>query len=280
MAVRVTAIAVGSRFGIWETVLAIVIAQVVATAAVGSAGLAAFARYPRVPAVPLGPDRRGILRFALQSSAATGILSLRQTLPTLLVGAVASPLQAGWFRAAQSPQQGFAALSAPARLVLLTEQTRDWERGSPHVVFRGIRRYTIGAALLMAVLVPPLVWFMPAIVKLLFSSANAGATDAARLIVVAGALQLIVGWSKTLPVSIGRPKLRIWTHGLETLILLPLVIALAAEWGATGAGAAVLVATAVFVAAWALLFPRIRTEPVVPAPVVDPVADVAEVLVP
>src|SRR4051794_39085742 len=122
MVLRLVAIVVGSRFGIWETVLAIVVAQVAATAAVGGAGIGAFRRYPHAARTRLGRDRREILRFAFQSSAATGILSLRQTLPTLLVGAVASPLQAGWFRAAQSPQQGFAALSAPARLVLLTEQ--------------------------------------------------------------------------------------------------------------------------------------------------------------
>ena len=52
-----------------------------------------------------------------------------------------------YFRAAMSPQQAFAVVSAPARLILLTEQTRDWERGTRDAVFAGIRRYMLGMAI-------------------------------------------------------------------------------------------------------------------------------------
>jgi len=50
-----------------------------------------------------------------------------------------------------SPQQAFAVVSAPARLILLTEQTRDWEHGRPEVVVATLRRYTAGAAVIVAV---------------------------------------------------------------------------------------------------------------------------------
>jgi len=129
MALRLGGIAVGSRFGLWQTILGMVVAQVIATAAISAAGWLAFRRYPRDPARPLGEDRRGILSFVLQSSAATGVTSLTTPLATLVLGVVASPLQAGWFRLAQSPQQALASLAAPVRIILLTEQTRDWERG-------------------------------------------------------------------------------------------------------------------------------------------------------
>jgi O-antigen/teichoic acid export membrane protein len=79
--------------------------------------------------------------------------------------------------------------------------------------------------------------------------------------VIAGALQFVFGWTKSFPVSIGRPNLRIWAHGLETVVLVPLVVAFGATWGATGAAGAVLVATIVFVAFWTVLFLRIRREP-------------------
>ena len=55
-----------------------------------------------------------------------------------------------------------------------------------------------------------------------------------------------IGWTKSLPVTIGRPRLRIWTHGLEALVAIPLVAVLGAEWGATGAAVAVLASTLVF----------------------------------
>ena len=50
-------------------------------------------------------------------------------------------------------------------------------------------------------------------------------------------------------------------HGVETLVLIPLVVVLGAAWGATGAAGAVLASTVVFIAFWTGLFLRIRREP-------------------
>jgi O-antigen/teichoic acid export membrane protein len=277
MALRLGAIAVGTRYGLTQTIAAIVVAQVIATMAVLGAGWVAFRRNPRVTALPLGDERPEILRFVVQSSVATGVVALRTTLTPLLLGIVSSPVQVGYFRVAQAPQQGFAALSAPARLVLLTEQTRAWERGTRETVFGGVRRYSLGAAAAVVVAVPLLLWLAPDLVRIFFTSKNAGATDALRLIVVAGALQFVFGWTKSFPVSIGRPKLRIWTHGVETLVLIPLVVAFGVEWGATGAAGAVLAATVVFVLYWSVLFLRIKKEPNL---TVTPPTQAAEVVAP
>jgi O-antigen/teichoic acid export membrane protein len=261
MALRLGAIAIGTRYGLTQTIAAIVVAQVLATAAVLGAGWVAFRRNPRVAAVSIGEERPEIKRFVMQSTLATGVVALRSTLSPLLLGVVSSPNQVGYFRVAQAPQQGFAALSAPARLVLLTEQTRAWERGTRASVFAGVRRYSFGAAAAVLVAVPLLLWLAPDLVRLFFTSKNVGATDALRLIVVAGALQFVFGWTKSFPVSIGRPKLRIWAHGIETLVLIPLVLVLGSVWGATGAAGAVLASTVVFIVFWTALFLRIRREP-------------------
>ena len=188
MALRLGAIAIGTRYGLTQTIAAIVVAQVLATAAVLGAGWAAFRRNPRVAAVPIGDERPEIARFVMQSSVATGVVALRSTLSPLLLGVVSSPTEVGYFRVAQTPQQGFAALSAPARLVLLTEQTQAWERGTRDSVFAGVRRYSLGAAVAVAVAVPLLLWKAPDLIRLFFTSKNVGATDALRLIVIAGAL--------------------------------------------------------------------------------------------
>jgi O-antigen/teichoic acid export membrane protein len=261
MTLRLGAIAIGTRYGLTETVAAIVVAQVLASVAVLAAGWTAFRRNPRVATVPIGEERPEIARFVLQSSLATGVVALRSTLSPLLLGVVSSPNQVGYFRVAQAPQQGFAALSAPARLVLLTEQTRAWERGTRAAVFAGVRRYSIGAAAGVLVAVPLLLWLAPDLVRLFFTSKNVGATGALRLIVLAGALQFVFGWTKSFPVSIGRPNLRIWAHGIETFVLIPLVVVLGAFWGATGAAGAVLASTVAFIVVWTVLFLRIRREP-------------------
>ena len=114
----------------------------------------------------------------------------------------------------------------------------------------------------------PLFVFMPDLLRIVLGSDFVAATDAARLVLVAALLQFVFGWTKSFPVTIGRPNLRVLTHGLETAVLIPLTLAFGAAWGATGAAAALLVATIVFVVAWALLFVRVRrdgvTVPVAP----------------
>ena len=261
MALRFTAIAVAAPHGLSTTIAAMLAAQVVATAAISVAGWIAYRRFPQQPSVPLGDERRDILSFVGQSSVATAVISLTAPLSLLVLGRVASTREVACFRAAMSPQQAFAIVSAPARLILLTEQTRDWERGTRDVVFAGIRRYMLGMTVAAAVLLPPLLVFTPELARLLFSAKNEGAVDATRIVIVAGALRMVYGWTKSFPVSIGRPALRIWTHGLEMLVLIPLVGVFGAEWGATGAAAAVLVSSVAFCVYWTFLFLRIRREP-------------------
>ncbi len=257
---RLAGIAVGAQHGLLGAVAAILAAQALVTAAIGAVALLGFRRFPREAARPLAEDRRDIGRFVLQSSAATGVLSLRGALAPLLFGLTTSTTQLGLFKIAQAPQQGFNALSAPARMILLTEQTREWERGRQSAVLAGVRRYSALATLLMIVVLPPAIWFMPDLIRLVYSAKYLGATNASRLFAGAAALVFVVGWTKSFPVTIGRPQLRIWTHGLEALIVLPLIVALGAAWGATGAAAAVLIGTTAFALAWVWLFLRVRPE--------------------
>jgi O-antigen/teichoic acid export membrane protein len=260
MALRLAGIAVGAHYGVLEAVLGILAAQVLATAAVAVAGVVAFRRFPRAAARPLGEDRGEIRAFVIQSSLATGVLSLRTMLAPLLLGVVAGTTAVGLLRVAQAPQTGLTAASSPVRLILLTEQTRDWELGRERVVLAGVRRYTVGALALMAIVVPVFFWAMPDLVRLVFGRDYLDAATAARVILFAAALQFVFGWSKSLPVSIGKPQLRVWAHGLETLVLLPLMLVLGWKWGVTGAGAATLASTGVFVLLWLLFLARLRGE--------------------
>jgi O-antigen/teichoic acid export membrane protein len=269
MALRLVAIVIAAPHGVTATVLALLVAQALSTAAIGGAGLSAVRRFPRARPEPLGADRREIVRFVLQSSAGTGLVSLRSWIAPLLLGVVAGVRQVGLFRAAQAPQQGLAALSSPVRLILLTEQTRDWERGRPEAVFAGLRRYVLGASAAMAVLVVPAWLLMPWLVELVLPDYTA-ATDAARIILLVGALQLVFGWTKSFPISIGRPNLRIVAHGVETIVLVPLIVVLGSEWGATGAAAAVLVSTIAFAAVWTAIVLRLRKGPLRVGPAAAP----------
>ena len=257
---RFAAIVLASPLGVTQVLAAMVVAQAISSGLVSVAGVVAFRRFPAAPARPLDEDVPGIRSFVLQSSVATGVISLRTTLVPVLLGIVSSPTQVGLFRIAQTPQTGLAAASSPARLVLLTEQTRDWERGLQVGVLAGIRKYTLGAGALMIVAAPLFFLAMPWLVETVFGSEYLGGVEAARIVLVAAAIQFAIGWTKTLPVTIGRPRLRIITHGLEALVAIPLVVVLGAEWGATGAAVAVLVSTAVFAVSWVVALARIHAD--------------------
>ena len=254
---RLAGIAIGASFGVTAAVAGVVAAQAVASVIAVVLGISVFRRFPHAPQRALGEDRKLVLSFVLRSSAATGVISLRQTLAPLLLGVVAGPTQVGLLRVAQSPQTGFQAASAPVRLILLTEQTHDWERGREQSVVEGVRRYMVAAGALMIVAVPVFMIAMPFLVRLFFGEAYEGAVAAARIVLVAAALQLVLGWTKSFPVSIGRPGLRVVAHGVEALVLLPLTIVLGAEWGVTGAAVAVLASVLAFAATWAVLLARV-----------------------
>jgi O-antigen/teichoic acid export membrane protein len=264
---RLGGLVAGSLYGINEALLGLVLGQVAGSVAVGSAALASFRRYPPGHEV-LGEDRKEILSFVVKSSIGSGVVSLRTAVVPLLLGMVSTPRQVGFFRVGQAPQTGLGALTAPARLILVTEQTRSWEAGAAAKVFSELRRFSYGAAALMIVSAPFLYWFMPTLVRIAYGRDYLPAADAARLMLLAGAVAFVFAWTKSLPVSIGRPELRIVTHGVETVVLIPLVLVLGSKWDATGAAAAALIATGVFAVAWLVALAQVHrahgtTEPVV-----------------
>ena len=207
---------------------------------------------------------RQITRFVIQSGLGTALVSMRNTLAPIALGVVSTPTQVGYFRAAQAPVTGLEALSAPVRLILLTEQTRNVEQGLMTETYRSLRRYVLGASVFVLVLAPVAWVLMPWLVRVILGADFEPATDAARILLLAACLRLVLGWTKTFPVSIGRPGLRIVAHGVEIAVLIPLLLVLGARWDATGAAVAMLVATVAFAVSWAVLLARLRREPLPP----------------
>ena len=252
MGLRLAAVAIGAHYGLLPLFTAIVCAQVVSTATVYAVGLAAFRRYPSAKPMPLGDDRAAVRRFTVQSTIASALTSVRFSLPTVLVGVVANARAVAGFRAAQAPQTGFQTLSAPARLVLLAEQTRDVEYGSPRRAYALLHRYIGGTAALAVVVTPPAWIFMPTLIRLVYGSKYVYAANAFRVMLLAAAVQLVFGWTRTFPVSIGRVGLRTVGQLVEVGTLVPAVLVLGAVYGATGAAAGVLASAVALGAFWSV----------------------------
>ena len=164
-AAAAVAIAIGAQHGLDWLFAAVVVAQVISTLTIGGVALAVFRRWPRVQAEPLGEDQPEIRSFAIQSTIASGLMSVRTSMPVVLIGIVAKPAEVANFRAALAPQTAFAALSAPVRLVLLAEQTRDIEYGRIDRAFALLRRYIVSAVAVGLVVTPILWWAMPTLIR-------------------------------------------------------------------------------------------------------------------
>jgi O-antigen/teichoic acid export membrane protein len=258
MGLRLAGIAIGAAYGAWQACVGMLVAQVLSTSALCAAGLVLLRRFPRAEPAPLGADRVEFRRFLVSSTLGSTLVSMRGTLSTLIVGAVVAPVQAGYFRIAQAPVTALDAASSPARLILLTEQTRDYERGRHDRMYRLLWRYIAGTAALMLVVVPFAWWAMPWLVTFVNGEQYRPAAEAARVLLLVAALRFVWGWTKSFPVSIGRPNLRIWAHSIEIAVLVPLTFVFADRWGATGAAVAMVVSTAVFALTWTVLLVQVR----------------------
>src|ERR671923_313364 len=146
MALRLAALAAGAAFGVIETVVALLAAQLLATGAIGVAALVALRRFPAHEPAPLDEDRVPFRRFVIQSSLGSVLSPMRGLLGTLLLGVVAGPKQVSYLRIGQTPESAFASLSSPVRLILLTEQTHHVEQGRSDRAYRMLRRDVTGAA--------------------------------------------------------------------------------------------------------------------------------------
>ncbi len=259
MVARLAGLGIGCLYGVDGAVVGVVAAQAVATAAICVAGVMAFKRFPAEASAPLGEDARELRGFVFQSTLSSSLVSGRATLGTALIPVVTDIRQAAYFRNAQAPATVFAALSSPARLVLLTEQTRDFEAGRHDRVYGMLRRYIGMTTLAMVVAVPVLWWLTPFLMGVAYGHVyRAHAATAARLVLLAAALQFVWGWTKSFPVSIGRPGLRSLAQAVEIAAFVPLLLVLGRRFGASGGAAAMLVSTGAYCIFWAFLLARLR----------------------
>ena len=223
-----------ARTSVTAAVVGIVAAQAVATV-LSVVGLGAFRRFPAAAPERLGGDGRGILgssspRVSRRASSRCGALarpcsasspSRSGRLLPHRAGAATGSCVAERARAADHAHRADAGLGrgVTASCSLASGGTR-----------RG--RDADGSSCRPPTSSCPARWA-------LYGQDYEGASDAARLVLLAAALQLVFGWSKSFPVSIGR-GLRVLAHGVESAVMIPLVVVLGHEWGARGGRGGVL----------------------------------------
>jgi O-antigen/teichoic acid export membrane protein len=74
---------------------------------------------------------------------------------------------------------------------------------------------------------------------------------------LAASVQFVFAWTKSFPVSIGRPGLRTVGQLVEIGVLVPAVLILGDRWGATGAAGGVLAGALALGAFWSVALLRL-----------------------
>ena len=201
MGLRLAGIVVGAQIGVTAAVVGVVVAQAITTVSILAVGFSAPAGASRPPRpAPIGDDRGPIIRFVAQSAAYTGLISLRLWVAPLALGIVRSAAEVGpvprrpdaadGARGAVLAAADDPALRADARLGARAARGRPRRdpplrqglgadrggraRAGARVRFRGSIRLVLGAD------------YLPAV-------------PAARLILVAAAIQLVLELDEDVP---------------------------------------------------------------------------------
>jgi O-antigen/teichoic acid export membrane protein len=215
----------------------------------------AWRRWAQAPKGALPVRASQLVRFAFQSSATTSVDAAGESLFPLILGNLASPGAVGVFRAAMLPVLASNMLSQPLRSMLFPEQARLHAEGKLAELRRATRGYTM---LALAIALPAAVigWFvMPTLIDLLFSSSFEGAVDAARVLLIAAAVQFTLSWSKSFHAAVGRPHIRTLLSAVALGLSLLLLLLLGDE-GAEGAAIAYTVATVATAGLWLIIVHR------------------------
>jgi len=127
-ALRLAAVVIAAPLGVTEALVAIVVAQGIATVAISFVGLVALRRFPAGPARELAEDVPGIRSFVIESSIATGVISMRTTLvpPTSTRQATSNVGGASAFATSSG--------SGKKRSIVLEEASGTATRGMPPVL--------------------------------------------------------------------------------------------------------------------------------------------------
>jgi O-antigen/teichoic acid export membrane protein len=187
----------------------------------------------------------GIASYAATTNLTASLDLGGRQLAVLLVGLLVTPAAAGGFRLAQQLAQALAKLSQMMARAIFPELMRsradEGESKNFHRLFKKTARLTaVGGAIVFLVL---LLLGRPAL-GLIAGPEFVSAYPVLLLLGTAAALDFAaVGFEPAL-VALGRPGLALKLRFVSTSALLLLMLTLPRHFGATGAGAAVLVASA------------------------------------
>lgn len=152
--------------------------------------------------------RKPLFAFSGITGASTALVAARVGLIPFLVGHAAGVREVALLGVAMLPVTVSAIAGGPLRLAIISEQARLAAREDFATLGKSIRKYMQVAATAAGVGVV-LGWLlMPALVTWIYGSQYDAAVNPARILLIAAAADLVVGWAKPVTTAVGRPGIR------------------------------------------------------------------------
>jgi O-antigen/teichoic acid export membrane protein len=201
---------------------------------------------------------RTLAVFGFHSSLSSSVVAARVAVVAIVLGRTAGAHDVGLLAVAMLPVTLVSVATAPLRIMMLPEQAVLAARGRLSLLWSGIRAYTWAALGFGTVAAVAGYALLPWLVPLLYSDGFRGAVQPARILLPAAVATLAVAWAKSLPAAIGRPQIRTWVSVVELLVTAGAVWLLSSH-GASGAAAAISIASVTVAIAWYVIAWRMLT---------------------
>lgn len=192
--------------------------------------------YPATADTVTAPERRAFRRFAIVSSFSGTWGAVVDSGPVLLLGLTASAEAAGLWRVALAPSRLVSTASSPFVALAQPRLADDLAAGRPNDALKFMRQWVLRTFIATCLLVAIAAVTFPALIPGLYGDNYTQAALPAVLLLAAAGARAVTGWSKVLPVALGRPGIRTTALIVEAsalcvaAALIPSLLALAAAF--------------------------------------------------
>lgn len=193
-------------------------------------------RWRRTPLSAIGSERRSILRFMTYSELTSLASVFVKQADTIVLGALGSATQVGYYRLARTTGTLVGSLTGPLQTAVYPRFVREAGAGE-RSVGAASRQALLKVGLPVAALVLTLVPLLPVAIEILVGSAYAPATAAAQILLTGSAISLAFFWIRPAALALGRVRFLLTNSAVVVVLVLIGYLVVADSGGAAGVAA-------------------------------------------
>jgi len=205
--------------------------------------------------------RRPMVGMLFHTNLVTYAKLIPSQIPTLLLGAMRSPVEVGGFKVATAIAAAAVKLVDPAWAAVLPRLSRLWAAGSRSEIRQLVVNGTVGAALILGASAFIVFVLREPLLRIVGGEGATVASTVLLLSLLGGVVNGSLFWNTPLIYAAKRARLAMWAYVVSSLVLVPLLILGIDAWGAEGAAAALLLFTVALNAMLTVMALRLVRQP-------------------